>query len=232
MLKRLTMLIFLIVCLHPKDVHCQLNENKIGAWYMYFWNTTIKESSWGFQGDMQYRSWNLAGDLEQLLLRGGVTYKPKNSNVKFTLGYGNVTTGKFESTEIASRESRVYQEALIPHHVGGRFFLTHRFRFEQRVVADQDLRTRFRYNLFLNIPLNKKTLEKGAVYLALYNELFINGQRGIGDDKTVELFDRNRTYWALGFCLAQGFRIQVGFMQQTTDNWKKQQIQLSMHHKF
>ena len=28
----------------------------------------------------------IAGDLEQLLLRGGVTFKPEKANIKFTLG--------------------------------------------------------------------------------------------------------------------------------------------------
>ncbi|MFT5861060.1 MAG: hypothetical protein ACI865_003179, partial [Flavobacteriaceae bacterium] len=73
----------------------QVDGSKLGAWYMYFFNTTIKESSWGVQGDIQFRNWNIGGDLEQLLIRGGLTYKPKKANIKFTLGYGDVTTGAF-----------------------------------------------------------------------------------------------------------------------------------------
>ena len=38
---------------------------------------------------------------------------------------------------------------------------------------------------------------KKTLYLALYNELFINGQRDIGNSNSVELFDRNRAYAAL-----------------------------------
>ena len=45
----------------------------MGAWYMYFFNTTINESLWGIQGDIQFRNWDMGGDLEQLLLRGGLT---------------------------------------------------------------------------------------------------------------------------------------------------------------
>lgn len=62
--------------LFPKLREAQTNEDKLGAWYMYFFNTPFKESSWGIQGDIQYRNWNIAGDLEQLLLRGGITYTP------------------------------------------------------------------------------------------------------------------------------------------------------------
>ena len=86
-----------IAVLFPKIGVAQIDEDELGAWYMYFFNTTFKESSWGAQGDIQYRNWNIAGDLEQLLLRGGITYKPKNADIKFTFGYGNVTSGAYGS---------------------------------------------------------------------------------------------------------------------------------------
>jgi hypothetical protein len=41
---------------------------------MYFYTTKFKNSQFGIQGDVQYRNWNTLGDLEQLLLRSGVTY--------------------------------------------------------------------------------------------------------------------------------------------------------------
>ncbi len=214
------------------NVRGQVNEDKLGAWYMYFWNTTFKKSPFGLQGDYQFRNWNLGGDLEQLLLRTGLTYAPSNAGIKFTLGYGYVLSGAYGSSKATSDESRIYQEALIPQKVGGRFYLTHRFRFEQRFVEGQDFRTRYRYNLFVNLPFNKPSIEKGAVYLALYNELFMNGQRKIGDGRTVEVFDRNRTYAAIGYGLLPNLNIQLGVMKQTTDNISKNQLQVSAHHKF
>jgi hypothetical protein len=199
---------------------------------MYFFSTSFKESQWGVQGDIQYRNWNLGGDLEQLLLRGGLTYKPNNANILFTLGYGNITTGSYGSDNSTTGESRIYQEALFPIQFGNRFYTNHRFRYEQRFVENQDFRTRYRYNLFLNIPLNKAAMEDKTIYLAFYNELFINGQRDIGDGNTVEVFDRNRFYYALGYIIKRGLKVQVGAMRQTTDNWGKNQLQLSLHHNF
>lgn len=208
----------------------QVNEDKLGTWYMYFWNTKLKNSSFGFQGDYQYRNWNIIGDLEQLLLRSGVTYQPKNTPVKFTLGYGYILTGAYGSSRATSQESRIYQEALINQKLGGRIYLVHRFRLEERFVEGQDFRTRYRYNIFVNIPLNKTAIEKGTVYLALYNEVFLNGQRFIGDGREVEIFDRNRTYAALGFGLIDGLNMQLGIMRQTNDNYAKDQLQISLHH--
>lgn len=198
---------------------------------MYFFNTTFKESPWGIQGDVQFRNWNVAGDLEQLLLRGGLTYKPKKADIKLTFGYGNVTTGAYGPDKSTTTESRIYQEALFPVKFGNRFYTNHRFRYEQRFVESQDFRTRYRYNLFLNIALNKTEMENKTLYLALYNELFINGQRNVGDGKFVEIFDRNRLYVALGYMIKNGLKIQFGAMNQTTNNWGKNQLQLSFHQK-
>lgn len=198
---------------------------------MYFWDASISESKFGFEGDIQYRNWNLVGDLEQLLLRAGATYSV-NSNLKLTLGYGHITTGEFGDSNETSSESRIYQQALIPHKIASRVFLKHRFRYEQRWVENQDFRTRYRYNLFLNIPLNQPDLNKNSIYIALYNELFINGERNIGDGRSVEIFDRNRLYGALGYAIQDNLKVQLGFMEQTTNSLSKGQLQLSLHHSF
>ncbi|MBP2831930.1 DUF2490 domain-containing protein [Aquimarina sp. U1-2] len=209
------------------------DENQLGAWYMYFYNINFKESNWGVQGDFQYRDWRGLGDREQLLLRSGITYSPTNSGVKFTMGFANITTGTY-GTEIDApiSENRIYQEALFSNTILKRLLLTHRFRYEQRWVEDQDFRTRYRYNIFVNVPINKETLVQNAYYIAFYNEIFINGERDIGNDREVEFFDRNRTYLGLGYALSNTLRLQLGWMEQTTVNWQKGQLQFSLHHTF
>lgn len=216
----------------PARLWSQVDGDQLGAWYMLFWSKGFENSNWGLQGDLQYRSWNLGSDLEQIMLRAGVTYQPTDTDVKFTLGYAQIISGEFGDSKATSNEHRIYQEGLLPQKVGGRFLLTHRFRFEQRFVEGQDFRTRFRYNLFLNVPLNRKDLSPGAVYLAFYNELFINGQRGIGNGRSVEIFDRNRAYAAAGYSIAKGLRTQLGVMNQTTNSVSKPQLQLSLHYSF
>lgn len=224
--------LFLLTLLLIFKVNAQVEQSQTGAWYMYFFNHQFKNSDFGIQGDLQYRNWNTIGDLEQLLVRSGLTYTPKETNILFTLGYANITTGQFGDSNDTSGENRIYQEALFSQQLGKRIYLTHRFRYEQRFVEDQDFRTRYRYNLFMNIPLNKTSLEKGAFYAALYNELFINGQEDIGNGKSVQLFDRNRTYLGLGYVLKPGQRFQLGWMNQKTVGLGKGQLQFSFHHNF
>ncbi len=210
----------------------QVDESATGAWYMYFYNWTFEDSQWGLQGDFQYRDWELAGDMEQLLLRSGLTWSPEGSDLLLTLGYANITSGAPGANSATTSENRIYQELLYPMKLGSRFYFTHRLRTEQRFVEGQDFRTRVRYNLFLNVPLNKPTLEPDAVYLALYNELFLNGQNDIGNGRSVDTFDRNRTYMGIGHVVSSGLRIQLGWMYQTTEFWSKGQLQLSAHHRF
>ena len=208
------------------------DEGQLGAWYMYFFNAQFKNSQFGVQGDYQLRFWDFSSDLEQLMLRTGVTYQPKNADILFTLGYGNITSGDFGESDNTISESRIYQEALFPQKIGNRVLLTHRIRYEQRWVDDQDLRTRYRYNLMMNTPFNSTSLDKGVIYFAFYNELFINGQTDIGDGRTVQLFDRNRTYLGLGYGLRKNLRLQLGWMRQATVDWSKNQAQFSLHHNF
>ena len=207
-------------------------KDQLGAWYMYFYTHKFKESKFGIQGDIQYRNNNIVGDLEQLLLRSGLTYNPKNTNVTLTLGVANITTGVFGDSNETTNENRIYQEVLLPQKVGERIYLTHRFRYEQRFVENQDFRTRYRYNIFMNIPINKKALTKNAIYVAFYNELFINGEKTIGNNRRVNVFDRNRFYSGLGYNITDKLRVQAGYMNQSLENFSKNQLQFSVHHTF
>jgi hypothetical protein len=210
----------------------EIDQDQPGGWYMVTFNKDFSESRFGFQGDVQYRTWDGSGDLEQLLLRGGITYRPDALPGKSTLGLANITSGQFGDSKQTRTENRTYQEAMIPQRLGQKGFLKHRFRFEQRWVNGQDFRTRLRYALFANVPLNRPDLSPGAFYLAVYNEVFINGERDIGGGAEVDFYDRNRLYGALGYKFSNTGQIQVGYMQQHTNVVNKGQFQLSLHYNF
>ena len=231
--KLLAYLLLLVVWLPTHSVAQQaIDEDDTGAWYMYFFSKRFTDSQWGLQGDVQYRNWDLGGDLEQLLLRGGLTWTTANKAVTLTQGYGNITSGAFGDSDSTSNEHRIYQEALIRHGLGERVKLRHRLRTEQRWVEGQDFRTRFRYGLFMDIPLNDTKIRPGTWYLAFYNEVFLNLEKNIGNGRRVKTFDRNRLYAALGHDLGRNFRLQGGYMHQATSSVDKGQIQLSLHHSF
>ena len=222
----------LAAVLSASAVATEVDEDQPGGWYMVFFSKDLAESRLGFQGDIQYRTWDGGSDLEQLLIRGGLTYRPNTLPGKYTLGLANITSGQFGDSKQTRTENRTYQEALFSQNVAERVYLKHRVRFEQRWVNGQDFRTRFRYALFANVPLNQPDLSPGAWYLALYNEIFINGERNIGDGKEVDFYDRNRFYAALGYRFSDAGQIQAGYMQQHTNAVNKGQLQLSLHYSF
>ena len=73
-------------------------------------------------------------------------------------------------------------------------------------------------------------MQKGTVYLALYNELFINGQKRVSTNAYTEYFDRNRAYAAIGYHFKDNLKVQLGIMNQLSNAISKTQLQLSLHH--
>lgn len=216
----------------PAMASAQIDQGQTGGWYTYAWTDRFEDSRFGWQGDVQHRNWDVDGDLEQLLVRGGATWTPENSNIRYTLGAAHIRSGAFGPGSADSEETRLYQEAFMPQTVNQRFLFSHRWRLEQRWVEGQDERNRLRYFLGLNIPLNQDTLARGAWYLAFYNELFLNLEQDIGNNREVDYFDRNRAYAALGYSLSDRTRLQVGYMWQETDNVGKGQLQLNLIQSF
>jgi hypothetical protein len=210
----------------------QVDEDELGAWYTYAWSTSPNERGRAFQGDIQYRNWDRLGDLEQLLLRGGVMFVPSRGRARYTVGAAYIGTGAYGPSSATTSERRLYQEALVPGRVGRKVFLTHRVRLEQRWVDGQDFRNRLRYFFGLNYPFNQDTLSEGAVYLSFYNEVFANLERDIGAGRRVDALDRNRAFLAMGYSLSDKLRLQGGYMFQKTETIGKGQLQLNFIQSF
>src|SRR5690606_223151 len=86
----------------------RIDEDELGAWYIYQWTKNPQSGQQlGFQGDVQYRNWDLLGDLEQLLIRGGATWQPEGSAWKFTGGLAHITSGQYGPPSNSSEELRV-----------------------------------------------------------------------------------------------------------------------------
>jgi Protein of unknown function (DUF2490) len=195
-------------------------KSDTGNWLIYFGNQKINEK-WNWHNEVQYRNYNFIGDTNQLLLRTGIGYNLTENNDNLLLGYGFINTQRYISNSNQKadlNEHRIYQQ-FITKHKAERVVFQHRFRIEERFIAD-DFQMRFRYFLGINIPINKKILEKNAIYLSAYNETFINAEKPI--------FDRNRLYGALGFVINKDFKVEAGFMAQTLENSNRNQFQIAI----
>jgi hypothetical protein len=193
-------------------------KSDYGNWLIYFGNKQINKK-WNWHREMQLRNYNVLGDVEQLLLRTGIGYNLSENNNNILLGYAFVNSNRYvanSNDKTSSNEHRIYQQ-FITRQSFGRLNLLHRYRIEERFMAD-NVNVRFRYYLLLNLAINKHSIQKGAIYASLYNEIFLNAKAPV--------FDRNRIYGGIGYVVNKNFRFELGSMAQVQESTTRSQFQV------
>jgi Protein of unknown function (DUF2490) len=193
-------------------------KSDVGNWFIYFGNQKI-DSKWNWWNEVQYRNYNFAGDLQQLLLRTGVGYNLTEANNNVLLGYAFINSQSYSpnsDSKVGIDEHRIYQQFITRQNFG-RVFLQHRYRVEERFLPNI-FKLRLRYFLSLNVPLNNSTMADKTFYLSAYNEIFMN---------TISpAFDRYRLYGGLGYVVNKNFRVEAGYMSQTLEKTSRDQFQI------
>ena len=194
-------------------------QEETGSWMMYFGSNKISNKL-SIHTEIQYRSHTVSpNNIEQLLLRTGLNYH-FSKKAFATIGYAYVPSFIYESEqkEPEAIEHRIWQQFILTNNIG-RIKFEHRYRAEQRWV-NESRKNRFRYRLMLFFPLNKPVIEKGTIFLGVYDEVFINS-------KTV-FFGRNRLYGALGYQFHKTSNIQIGVMHQQLNRFGKWHLQFAV----
>ena len=210
------MLLITILLLYSLLASAQKSD--VGNWFIYFGNQQINKR-WNWWNEVQYRNFNFAGDLEQLLLRTGIGYNLTENNNNILLGYGYILSNPYvagTNDKTTTTENRIYEQFITRQNFG-RVFIQHRYRLEERFLSS-GYKMRFRYFLSFNVPINKKIIEKGSLYLSAYNEIFLNFKSPV--------FDRDRLYGALGFAINKYLRIETGIMYQIYETSSRPQFQI------
>ena len=204
-------------------VLCQLSmsaqRGETGNWMMVFMTNKLNDK-WSIHSEKQYRYYSASAfDLEQLLLRTGLNYH-LTDQLWLTAGYAYIPSYDYASDQkfLEITERRIWQQVLKTHFFG-KIKFEHRFRLEQRWV-NNDYRNRTRYRLMLFYPLNSEKIEKGSLFVGLYNEIFLN--------TTKQAFDRNRFYGALGYQLNKAVNGQLGLLHQQVGPVGKWYLQFSV----
>jgi hypothetical protein len=199
-------------------------NSEAGSWYIYFGNQKLnKKINW--HNEIQWRNYDFGSDLEQLLIRTGLGYDLTENNNNIMLGYGFIHSQIYNqnnSDKTQTNEHRVFQQ-LITKSSFGRYYLQHRYRVEERFISSE-FKMRYRYFLGINIPVNKKQMEKNSVYISSYNEIFLNSHG--------KIFDRNRLYVALGYAITNKLKFEAGMMAQMYENRYRPQFQFVIFNNF
>ncbi len=215
-------LIFCFV-LFSFSLSSQINTSDIGSWGMLF-NQTRLHNKWSLHSEVQFRSYEINPNTEQLLVRGGINFH-YNPALVFTAGYGWITNYTNDEKVFKDQivdENRIWEQIILKSN-SGRVFFEHRYRFEQRWITtstNTNYKNRLRYLLRLTIPLNNKEVKPKTLFIGLYNEVFINLANSP--------FDRNRLYGAFGCQINSSTNIQLGYLLQTIGTKSKQYLQLGL----
>ncbi len=219
MIKRyfLNKITFLLLFLLPVSILAQ--QDKTGNWLMYLGMNKLN-NKFSLHTEIQYRNHTLTpNNTEQLLLRAGLNYH-FSDRAFATAGYAYIPSYVYESEQKdpETEEHRIWQQFILTNKIG-RVKFEHRYRIEQRFV-NRDYKNRFRYRLMLFIPINKPKIEKGTLFLGLYDEVFINTKENF--------FDRNRLYGALGYQFNKNVGMQAGMMHQQVNGFGKWYMQFAL----
>ena len=196
----------------------QNTNNQTGNWLMYFGQNRVSDKI-SIHSEIQYRNHTVTpNNTEQLLLRTGINYHIETTTI--TGGYGHIGSYVYLSERKSPEveEHRIFQQLITINKIG-RLKLEHRYRIEQRWV-NKEFKNRLRYRIMAFIPLNKKKIEKGTVFIGLYDEIFMNTQQ--------TYFDRNRFYGALGYQINKLTGVQSGMLHQETNTGGKWYLQFAL----
>jgi len=218
MLKKSNFLMAALTCVLMLPTTSVAQESDFGNWLIYIGNKKLN-SKWNIHNEVQYRNYDVVGDLEQLLLRTGVGYNLSENNHNLLLGYGYILSENYipqTQEKTAVNEHRIFQQFTAKDRIGI-VSLTHRYRFEQRFV-EEDFKMRLRYFLAAKIPLIKAEEGSSKLYLSAYNEVFLNTKSTV--------FDRNRVYGGVGCQLNKQIRMEAGYMNQLFEASSRDQFNL------
>ena len=215
--------LLIILILFATKVQTQI----LSGWYALYGNDKLHRGL-NLHYEVQLRNHNAIGQLDQLLFRSGVGYSFNNDSQNVLIGYGfihnklamyyeeNLTVGEREAYMFS--EHRVFQQYIMKHNIS-RILINHRYRLEER-FSSSTKSLRFRYFLSGYIPINNNKVSKGSFYVGAYNELFMNFQD--------TYFDRNRTYFSLGYAITDHLKVELGYLRQDISNNIYHHFQISV----
>lgn len=208
-MKKYIILFYLLILTAVSFAQKNVIHNNL-VWFGDFTKAKLNDK-WSIYFDFGFRRSEWLNKWSQTLVRPGINYH-FNKSVCATVGAAYFS---HYTTSYIRPEGRGWQQLLFSETYG-RIKVNHRLRAEQRffqkvvsseLVDDYNYNNRFRYQLNLQVPLNKKQIEDNTLYLSISDEVFINSGKEIHNN----YFDQNRFAVGLGYKLNERFNIQVSY---------------------
>ncbi len=173
-------------------------KNSNSLWFSDFINWKMNKK-WSLYMDIGLRGNKWTKEWSQQLVRAGAFYQITNTA---STGVGVAYFNHFNKNSIKT-EYRTWQQFMHSQNTG-RVKINNRIRTEQRFIqknpADKfsvvsSFVSRIRYQLALQVPLNKKRIENQTVYASVSDEIMFN----FGKEIVYNNFDQNRIAIGIGY---------------------------------
>jgi hypothetical protein len=189
------------------------------------WGDQRFTDRWSFHTEAHVRRAELGASWQQLLLRPAVNYH-LNGQVMFTVGYSYYHNYRYGAYPIRFEnwEHHLFQQVQLGSSYG-RLAIAHRFRLEERFIAQltpspenpaegvfdtYQYQNRFRYRVWLTLPLGHDKVGPGVFTANLYDEVFLN----FGDSQRLDYMHQNRLSGLLGYQVSEPFSLLAGYLWQ------------------
>ena len=121
-----------------------------------------------------------------------------------------------------SEEFRVTLQGMLYQKLE-RVSIQHRYRYEFRNLTNEMLQ-RARYRLQVTVPVNKKSMVKGTIFVNTFVEFLIDTQPKLS-------LSQNRFYLAGGYQFNKDLNLQVGYMIILREASTHRRLQFFITHK-
>ena len=192
-----------------------------GVWLGFYTKYHFNDK-WAYYGEYHVRTRNGFDQMGQVYLRFGATYKIAKY-LDLTVGFVNpyywAPHPEDPNVDRVVPQYRTWQQAVLAtpfDHIK----VLHQLRIEQRFRRDfvkdspYELTHRFRYKLTTFIPLNHKDFGPHTLFLAIYEEIFIQAGKSV----VYNHLEDNRAFLGLGYNLSPALQIQGGYMYSFRHN--------------
>ncbi|MGZ4116492.1 MAG: DUF2490 domain-containing protein, partial [Bacteroidia bacterium] len=207
--KFIILIFFISASSYAQTAPRKISYNNL-VWFGDFSKINLNDK-WSIYFDFGLRRTDWLNKWSQTLVRPGLTYA-LNANTSITAGVA--WFNNYTSTYIKP-EYRGWQQILFTENYG-RVKVNNRLRAEQRfnqnVVKDKLVNTfvytnRFRYQLNVQVALNKPNIDYKTLYLVFADEVMINCGKEVSN-----YFDQNRLSAGVGYKLNDLFNITISYM--------------------
>lgn len=189
----------------------QQADDHLGGWYAAEASWEPRHGRLGFEADLQFRDFQVAGDFAQLSLRSGLVIHSRARPLSLVVGAAWFVSGEPGPGEATQTERRVYQTLNFSQPISEKVRLNHRARAEQRWFQGDYFRTRYRYRLGTDVALGGQGFTGRELRLVISDEVLVNGETEAGG-RGFDRLDQNRAYVALNWPVREGTRLEAGYL--------------------